>query len=634
MTQWSGGDDRTESRRDARTTIAWLVAILAVAAFLRLFDLGSNPAGLFRDEAEKGYSAWSLARTGSILELDPRTVPADPLTGLHVPEAHRWPLFINVWGSQTSTIYQVADVPFVALLGPTWLAVRLPAALAGILTVFLTWGLGRELTRDGRVGLWAAALVAVGPWDVVLSRWAHQGIFVPVFMTAGVWAAVRAWRSSNHSAAPRIPETCGTVALGCGPSPTCGTVALGCEPFPNAPTEPEWFHSRGRLCHTSGNALFAIAAAAQALAFYTYSGARPFLLAFWTGVALLFWRGGWARRRALWPAALVFAAFLAPSLWAMLSQSGEGMGRFNRVSIFGAGLSPLGTAALFLQNYAAHFSPTFLFFTGDANLRHGVPGFGVLLALEAIWLPAGLCWMLLHRSGRRSHGNRLLLLWFLLFPVSAALTREGIPHALRTLHAIPAPQIVGAIGAVWCCDWLRRRSGRVLAAAPIALTTLNGAWLAVTLFTTYPQQSSPAFEQGIARAVMRFREVSGADPANSGARLYFVPGAGLLPVFEPFLFHLRTDPAALLGLPLEKYPVQPIAPNQFDEKTLVALPPGDGLLMSGGPIAIPPGDQDPVFREAPRGVRMERFALVPLAPDGSLSQAQDRYVLYWRPRAH
>ena len=42
-------------------------------------------------------------------------------------------------------------------------------------------------SADRRIALLSAALLAVSPWQLVFSRWAAQGILVPVFVSAGVW---------------------------------------------------------------------------------------------------------------------------------------------------------------------------------------------------------------------------------------------------------------------------------------------------------------------------------------------------------------------------------------------------------------------------------------------------------------
>ncbi|MFH0795411.1 MAG: hypothetical protein V2A74_15430, partial [bacterium] len=49
----------------------YLLLILLAALLLRVVDLGSNPPAVFRDEAEKGYTAWSLLELGGYCDFQP-----------------------------------------------------------------------------------------------------------------------------------------------------------------------------------------------------------------------------------------------------------------------------------------------------------------------------------------------------------------------------------------------------------------------------------------------------------------------------------------------------------------------------------------------------------------------------------
>ncbi|GIX45055.1 MAG: hypothetical protein KatS3mg130_1463 [Candidatus Sumerlaea sp.] len=149
---------------------AWpLLGILTGALLLRVLFLGSLPPALFRDEAEKLYTAWCLATTG------------------HDAEGRLLPLFIHVFGVTTSAVYQYAAIPFVWLLGLNEWSARLPAAVVGTLTVLFLWLWARRVYGE-LVANWAALLLALSPWHVVFSRWAQQGIFLPLWLAVGMWA--------------------------------------------------------------------------------------------------------------------------------------------------------------------------------------------------------------------------------------------------------------------------------------------------------------------------------------------------------------------------------------------------------------------------------------------------------------
>ena len=164
----------------------FLLIVILVAAFLRLVDIGENPPGFFRDEADKGYTAYCLLKTGKDLA------------------GHTWPLFVKSLSVYTSGIYQYTLIPFIALGGLNESIVRLPAALVGIATVLLTFLIGRKL-YDEKVGLLAAIFLTFSPWHLVFSRWANQGIFLPLLVLLGLYfflSGEKRWSWSSH---PPIP---------------------------------------------------------------------------------------------------------------------------------------------------------------------------------------------------------------------------------------------------------------------------------------------------------------------------------------------------------------------------------------------------------------------------------------------
>jgi hypothetical protein len=138
----------------------------------------------------------------------------------------------------------------------------------------------------------------------------------------------------------------------------------------------------------------------------------------------------------------------------------------------------LGT---FLDNMVAHFSPTFLFFSGDRNWRHSAQVAGQLSWLDllaigiVVWrLLAVLYAWLCHRPPRFSTSalpaERSLVLagiggmaGVLIGVVPAALTWEGVPTALRSIGAWPFVAL--STGAILAWAWARWRWTPVALAA-------------------------------------------------------------------------------------------------------------------------------------------------------------------------
>ncbi len=144
------------------------LAVIAAAAFLRLYLLELKP--MHHDEGVNGFFLTNLVREGRY-QYDP--------SNYHGP-----------------VLYYLALIP-VYLFSLSTYAVRLVPALFGIATVALPLLLTRRLGRFGALS--AAALVAVSPGAVFISRYfIHEAIFV--FFTFGaVVCLIRYYDAGRHS---------------------------------------------------------------------------------------------------------------------------------------------------------------------------------------------------------------------------------------------------------------------------------------------------------------------------------------------------------------------------------------------------------------------------------------------------
>ncbi len=386
------------SLRRFQQRLAWPLLLLALAALLRFPALGTIPAALFRDELEKGYTAWELWDTGRYGRLS-------MLAGARVRPSEFLPAFIDVYGVRTSAIYQYLAAPGVGLFGLSAATTRLPAALAGTLAVLALFAWMRRVW-GWRAAVCGAFWMAVCPWHVVFSRWAQQGITEPLWLALAMW-------SFEKGRSPAAVSRTGT----------------------------SWRSARAAWWAASG--FFCV------LALYAYEVARLFLPLWGLAFLILRYRQWQPRWRAAIPGAILTAALTVPIFLEAMSPAGAA--RFQRISVFGQSQGLLGATGLFTRNWAAHFSPMFLFFSGDANPRHHLPFQGLMHFAAAPMILAGIIWLARRRRGTDLH----LLAWLLLYPVSAAMTNDGIPHALRSIMGIPAWCAAAGIGTAWL---LRRLS--------------------------------------------------------------------------------------------------------------------------------------------------------------------------------
>ncbi len=512
--------------------LAFLITLLA--GLLRGSGLEGRPAGLFRDELEKGYNAYALAVEGGVVEFEVEPGAGPPI---------RWrraPFLIDVMGVRTSAAYQYASIPFVRLWGLTARGTRAAAAAVGTLTVAVIGLLLLRLWPPGPA-LAATFWLAVSPWHYVFSRWALEGVFVPLAMA---------------------------LAL-------AGLAAV----------------EAGRLWGA------ALTGAALGFAFYAYAGAQPFIL-LWGAVLLVLYRSSVWRRP--WSLAVGLASFLALAApRALATFAPGGARRLESIAVWTAeDATPARVVLRVIGNYLEHFNPVFLFLRGDELPRHAIPGLGQLLLVDAVFLPVGLVVLLRRRPPLAS----ALIAAFVCGPIGAAITRVGIPHGLRAFPmALPAAVISG-VGIVACMEWLIRRGaaasasgagptfgsparrGRLLA----ALVFLAAAAWAGRVYLAYWRLygNDPAVREAFAHAErLAFEQAFAARGPNGRLSVNgFIPYA---PYFVLFYGQLPPSETVRLGFEAQGiYLFDPTLATLAERRE--RLRPGDWLIdvTPAGPIAL------------------------------------------------
>ena len=320
----------------------------------------------------------------------------------------------------------------VSIFGATPWALRVVSAFAGTATVAALFFAGRELFRNmyhpHMTALVAALLAAVSVWHVNFSRIGFRAILLPLFATVAVWWMLTALRT------------------------------------------------RSRL-------LFAASGFLYGLALSTYIAARflPILAIFFFVYDV--WRvrktsGSWQWKALLIPwgwCAAGFTAAALPLLGYFATHPADFFGRAGDVSIFAAE-HPLRLLMVSLVKTLGMFHVA-----GDANFRHNLAGSPQLDVLSGILLLFGIAaaisilLRLPHATGRKLH-VMVLFIWIGLMLLPGILSSEGVPHALRTLGAIPPIMLLAAMGFGWFAErvtkvlhrhWSALAAGWVLAAVSV-----------------------------------------------------------------------------------------------------------------------------------------------------------------------
>ena len=500
-----------------------IVVILFISICFRFINLSTNPPGIFRDEAEKGYNAYSILKTGKYVTFEITQ------NGLEV-QFKPFSLFIEVFGVYTSAIYQVTDIPFVRILGLNEFSTRLPSALIGVLTVLLTYILIKTVYGRDYANI-SAFLLAISPWHIIFSRWALQGIFVPFFIVVFLILFL-----SGLNKKP---------------------VYLVLSAFP------------------------------LALCFYSYDICRLLVPIFIFLILIIYFKDLLKQKISFIGFVFLFLILILPIIIFTLKNPSLAGERYNRISVFSESNNPIKLIILFLKNYLSHYSPVFLFIKGDELSRHSYPGMGQLNFIEFPFLIFGL-WQLIKK---RAKFDILLLSWFLIFPIASSLTKEGIPHSLRSIFALPMIHIISAIGFCFMLDIFSNNNKlysfkKYIVTIFVFLTILTILYLTIMIFFFYPSYSIFDWQYGIKDAL----EFINSDGKKFDGIIFsgYITGAQYLS-----LYYTKYEPQKLLEEGLQKtgfiflpfgYPVSEIYNKIFT---------GNYYLISyPGEIKYPPADKN------------------------------------------
>lgn len=340
--------------------IIWPAAIVLLAAALRLLGLEHLPPGLFYDESANGIDA------------------------LRVLEGVRPVFFTGNQGREPLFIYLQAIT--MALIGPSPLALRLPSAFVGILTVASAYTTFRALLGRS-AGLIGAFLLATIYWHISLSRLGFRAVVLPLLVSlATFWL----WKGLQ----------------------------------------------------TASIRSFAIAGACLGLAIYTYipSRAAPVLLGAWFigCVIIARWRAHPSIKliRGGAVAVLAFTLVTLPIARYWVAHPADFTGRATTAQ------RPLRADSLIEGMTEATRA---LIWDGDPNPRHNLPGRPLLDAPTVAATILGVAMMLRNRSDSTS---LLALVWVSGMIAPAALSYEPA-HALRLVGELPFILLFPACGYDW-----------------------------------------------------------------------------------------------------------------------------------------------------------------------------------------
>lgn len=373
-----------------KKTHIFLILLLFFSLFFRIYKIDNLT--LFGDEIDVGYQAYSLLKTGCDYK------------------GNFLPTYIQSLAESRAPLLIYVTIPSIKIFGLTELGVRFPAIFFGVLSIYLFYKLIFILSKSDKLSFFSALALSFSPWHFQYSRAAFEVTLLICLIISGTYFFVK-------------------------------------------------------FIQTLKNKYIYFSIISFGLTFYTYNTSNifvPFLVLF-----LIFSNFKVIKKKLnvklIISTIILTLLFITPILIQILF--GQAGTRFSSLSIinnqkiinqivekrtsFSAGNpqiekifynKPIYFFKEFTKNYLESISSSFLFVTGDnSNLRHSIPGFGLIFLSFLPILLIGL-----FSIDFKKMENKIFFFWFIVSPIPSALTMNGGNHGTRLfLMIIPLSYFIG-----------------------------------------------------------------------------------------------------------------------------------------------------------------------------------------------
>lgn len=373
----------------------FVLIILLSAGFLRFWQVSRIPPGLFGDEVDTGYQAYSILKTGK------------DYFGNFLP------IHFQSLGDWRVPLYIYLDTLFVAIFGLTELTVRLPAVILGILSVLVVFFLTQRFIKNKNIALISSFLLTISPWHFHISRVGLEVNFLSVLFPLGILCF---WRGLENKKTIYFILSALFLAL-----------------TPYAYNTPKLFLPlillvlfylwRKEILREKKNlTIFLLILFIMLL---------PLMKDFLKGTS-----------QARFLGISIFSDPETGEKVRLAREECDYRGIFERI------LHNKGVVWIddFFKNYLSAISSLFLFGTGDPNPRHSIGRRGEMYLWELPFLALGLIFSFWQAVKEKNKFFQFGLWWLVLAPIPASLTINGGTHALRLFLFLPWLQVFTALG--------------------------------------------------------------------------------------------------------------------------------------------------------------------------------------------
>jgi hypothetical protein len=379
----------------SKTPVILALAVILLSTTFQISRLTTVNPGFFCDEASILFNARCIAEDGR----DEHGVFS--------------PLFFKAFGEYKSAAYIYATSVIELIFKPDPHAGARVVASLGLGLTLLGVFLLLKIFSGAWWGLFGVALVSLQPWFFHYSQVGFELTLTPLFLTFGFlfWS----WGIKGRTA---LLVLSGILFAGAFYNYAAGRILT-----PLLVSGLLFFYRRNLFESRSmaiGGFLFAISYFAAITPFFIIAGGED---------------GFFSRAEYL-------DVFRTPWIERSLGYSWIYSWSEGWVKSLIIGHEFLLRLSVFLIHYFSYYSPHYLFFGGDTNLRFGTPDFGNFASFNLFGFLVGVGLLLFKRSAL----NNFLLLWFLLYGLPGAMTWEDVPHSGRGIAGHPCLDLILIFG--------------------------------------------------------------------------------------------------------------------------------------------------------------------------------------------
>lgn len=147
----------------------YVLLILFLGLFVRIWKIEESPYTVGFDEAALGYNAYSLMLTGK----DEHGI--------------RYPLSLKSFGDYKPAMYAYLTIPFIKVFGVCNLSLRMVSAISGVVLALMVYLILGIFVKNEKLRLFGLVLALMQPWSLHFSRVALETNLSATFYTVGIY---------------------------------------------------------------------------------------------------------------------------------------------------------------------------------------------------------------------------------------------------------------------------------------------------------------------------------------------------------------------------------------------------------------------------------------------------------------